>query len=186
MALVRYGTISSLDGYVADADGEFAWAAPDEQVHAFVNDLERPVGTYWYGRRMYEVMSAWQTMDVAGEPDVIADYADIWRAADKVVFSRSLSDVSTPRTELRRVVDMASVRSELHELDGLVSVGGSTFAGSLLAAGLVDEVHHLVVPVIVGGGTAAFPRGLSAQLALEDQRWFPNGTVYHRYRVDRR
>lgn len=183
MGRLCYSAISSLDGYVADDEGRFDWAAPDAEVHAFVNDLERPIGTYWLGRRMYEVMAVWDTMGDGDDEPVITDFAALWRAAEKVVFSRTLSEVTTRRTTLRHEVDVAGLRSELAAAPHDVSVGGPTLAGELLRAGLVDEVHHLVVPVLVGGGTPVYPAEVFAQLRLEDQRRFDNGTVYHRYVV---
>jgi dihydrofolate reductase len=183
MAKLVYSTLTSLDGYIADADGTFEWAAPDEEVHAFINALERPVGTHLYGRRMYDVMAYWETVDVDGEPDCIAEYAGIWRAADKIVYSRTLDDVSTERTRLERQFDREVVRRLKTEATRDISIGGAELAAHALEAGLVDEYHLFAVPVIVGGGTRALPDGVRLRLELLDERRFDNGTVYLRYSV---
>ena len=178
-----YSALTSLDGYVADRDGNFDWAAPDEDVHAFVNDLERPVATYLYGRRMYEVMVAWETMDLEGEPAPIVDYAGIWRAADKVVYSTTLAEPSSARTRIERTFDPDSIREMKASGDRPMSVGGPTLAAEALRAGLVDECHAFLVPVVVGGGTTWLPDDLHLTLELLDERRFANGTVYLHYRV---
>ncbi len=181
MGELTYSAIASVDGYIADADGDFGWAAPDEDVHRFVNELERPIGTYLYGRRMYETMAYWET--ASGLPEHEADYAEIWRGADKVVYSRTLADVSTARTRLEREFDPAAVRALKEGSERELSVGGAELAAGALAAGLVDEVHLILAPAIVGGGTRALPDGLRADLELRDERRFGNGTVFLRYRV---
>jgi dihydrofolate reductase len=179
MGKLVYSAIASLDGYVNDAEGNFDWAAPDAEVHAFVNDQERPVGTYLYGRRMYETMSAWETMD--DPAPLMRDYADIWRAADKVVISRTLGAVTTPRTRLERALDPEAVRAL--KAEGDVSGGGPTLAADALRAGLVDELHLFLNPVIVGAGTRALPDGLRADLELASERRFAGGVVHVHYRV---
>ena len=166
MAQLIYSTMCSLDGYVVDAHGSFDWAAPDEEVHAFVNDLERPIGTYLYGRRMYEVMVAWQDMDLAGQPQVMADYARIWRAADKVVFSTQLRAPSSERTRIERQFDPVAVQRLKASADRDLSVGGPELAGHALRAGLVDECHLLLVPVVVGGGRRCLPDDVRFGLEL--------------------
>jgi dihydrofolate reductase len=176
--VLSYSMIASLDGYVEDENGRFDWAAPDEEVHAFVNDLERPVGTYLYGRRMYETMAAWET--VADERPFMRDYAEIWRAAEKIVFSRSLESAASARTRIERDFDPEAVR-RLKEA-GDVSIGGPELAGEAIRAGLVDEYRFLVVPVAVGGGKRALPAGLRLDLELLDERRFRSGVVYLRYR----
>ena len=183
MANLIYAAITSLDGYVADEDGRFDWSMPDEEVHGFVNDLERPLGTYLYGRRLYEVMVAWETMDLAGEPPVVRDYADIWRAADKVVFSRTLEQVSSARTRIEHDFDSAAVRQMKQAADREISVGGPELAGVALQAGLVDELHQFVNPVVVGGGKRFLPDRLKVRLELLDERRFANGVVHLHYRV---
>jgi dihydrofolate reductase len=170
-----YSVICSLDGYIEDADGNFDWARPGEDVHAFVNDQERAIGTYLYGRRMYETMVAWETMD--DPAPVMRDYAEIWRAAEKVVYSRTLVGVASERTRIEREFDADAVRS----IGGTVSVGGPELAEQALAAGIVDEIHLYVVPVIVGGGKRALPDGLRLDLTLVDERRFDNGTVHLHY-----
>lgn len=183
MGRLVYGTLCSLDGYSADADGGFDWAVPDEEEHAAVNDLERSVGTYLYGRRMYATMSAWQDMGGPGEHPVEVDYAGIWRAADKVVYSATLAEVTTPRTRLERSFDPAAVRRLVSEAEGDVSVGGPTLAASALRAGLVDELHLFLHPVVVGGGTRALPDGVRLDLELVGERRFASGVVHLHHRV---
>jgi dihydrofolate reductase len=179
--MLVYSAIASLDGYTNDADGKFDWSAPDEEVHAFVNDRERGVGTYLYGRRMYEVMRYWQDVDTAAEPAVVGDYAGIWRAADKVVYSATLDEAPTPRTRIERRFDADAVRALKERGD--VSIGGATLAAAAIRAGLVDEYHLYVTPVIVGGGTPAYPDGARVTLELAGERRFASGAVYLRYRL---
>lgn len=184
MSRLVYSVITSLDGYVADADGGFDWAAPDEEVHTFVNDLERPIGTYLYGRRMYEVMQYWDTAPTTGdEPAYLHEYARIWQAADKVVYSTTLASASSARTRIERELDVEAVRRLKAASDRNLSVGGPHLAAAALRAGLVDELHLLVAPVAVGGGTAAFPAGVHLPLELVDQRSFAGGTVHLHYRT---
>ena len=182
MGKLRYTAITSLDGYVADAQGSFDWAAPDEAVHAFVNDLERDVGTYLYGRRMYEVMQFWETTP-ADAPPVMADYAAVWQAADKIVFSSTLDSPSTARTKLERRFDPDEIRAMKLERDQDLSIGGPGLAATALRAGLVDELARLIVPAVVGGGTGFLPGDLRLDLELVDEHRFPNGTIYLAYRV---
>jgi dihydrofolate reductase len=183
MAKLIYSAIASLDGYVADEKGDFEWAAPDREVHAFVNDQERGVGTYLYGRRMYEVMSFWETAQTTGEPPEFVDYAGIWRSADKVVFSRTLDTVSTARTRLVRDFDPDAVRQWKESAAQDITVGGPALAAVALRAGLVDECHLFLGPVIVGGGTPALPDGLRVGLELLDEHRFGNGVVHLHYRL---
>ena len=183
MAKLIYAAITSLDGYVADEHGDFDWAAPDEELHALVNDLERPIGTYLYGRRMYEVMVAWETMPTAGEPPVIRDYAEIWRSADKIVYSRTLAATSSARTRLERDFDAGAIRTMKERTDRDLSVGGPGLAAEAIAAGLVDEYHLFLTPVVVGGGTRALPDHVRAELALLDERRVGNGVVHLHYRT---
>jgi dihydrofolate reductase len=172
--------IASLDGYVEDESGNFDWAAPDEEVHAFVNELERPIGTYLYGRRMYETMVAWETMD--DEHPVMRDFAELWRAADKIVYSRSLESASSARTRIERDFDADAVRQLKEAAQADIGIGGPELAGQAIAAGLVDECHLILVPVLVGGGKRAFPDGVRVDLELLDERSFAGGAVYLRYR----
>jgi dihydrofolate reductase len=183
MAKLIYTAIASLDGYVADEAGGFGWSAPDEEVHAFVNDLSRPLGTYLFGRRMYEVLAAWETMETAGEPPVIADFAAIWHDVDKVVYSRTLDTVATARTRIEREFDPDAVRQMKATADRDLSIGGPELAAAALRAGLVDEVHLFLNPVVVGGGTAALPDKWRASLDLLDERRFGNGVVHLHYHV---
>ena len=182
--MLIYAAIASLDGYVADADGGFEWAAPDEEVHAAVNDLERTIGTHLLGRRMYEVLLAWETMDTGPEqPEVIRDFAGIWRSADKVVFSRTLEGVSSARTRLEREFDPEKVRRLKASATRDLAVGGPELAAQALRAGLVDELHLFLNPVLVGGGTPALPDGLRLDLELLDVRRFGNGVVHLHHRL---
>jgi dihydrofolate reductase len=184
MAKLIYSAITSLDGYVADEHGNFDWSAPDEEVHAFVNDLERPVGTYLYGRRMYDVMRYWETAPTSGdEPAAARDFAGIWQAADKIVYSRTLEAVSSANTRLERAFDPEAVRKLKASADRDLSVGGPALAGQALEAGLVDEIQLFLSPVLVGGGNPALPDGVPAQLELLEERRFGSGVVYLHYRV---
>ena len=185
MAKLVYSAITSLDGYVNDAEGGWDWSAPDEQVHEFVNELERPIGTYLLGRRMYEVLVAWETMETAGEPEAIRDYAEIWRGADKVVYSRTLTAPSSERTRIEREFDPDAVRRLKGSAARDLSIGGPGIAAQALAAGLVDEIHLLVSPVAVGGGTPALPHGVRLDLELVDEGRFDNGVVHLHFAVDR-
>jgi dihydrofolate reductase len=183
VARLIYSAITSLDGYVADEHGNFDWAEPDEEVHRFLNELERPVGTYLYGRRMYEVMVLWETVDVADQPAHVRDFAEIWRAADKVVYSKTLEAVSSARTRIEREFDPAVVRQLKATAARDLTVGGPELAGQALAAGLVDELHLFVAPVVVGGGARALPDGVRLELELLDERRFASGVVHLRYRA---
>jgi dihydrofolate reductase len=184
MAKLIYSVIASLDGYVADEDGNFDWAAPDDEVHAFVNDLERPVGTYLYGRRMYEVMVYWETApDLAEQPPVVQDFAEIWRAADKIVYSKTLETVSSARTRIERYFDPEAVRQMKATTGRDLSVGGPELAGQAFRVGLVDECHLFVVPGVVGGGRPSFPDNVRLELELLDERRFASGVVHLHYRT---
>ena len=181
MAKLIYSAIASLDGYVADADGKFDWSAPDEEVHASVNDLERGVGTFLLGRRMYEVLVAWETMRVEDEPEPIRDFAEIWRAADKIVYSRTLAVPSSERTRIEREFDPETVRQLKAASERDLGVGGPELAAEAIAAGLVDEYHLFLNPILVGGGTRALPDDVRVPLELVDERRFGNGVVFVRY-----
>jgi dihydrofolate reductase len=183
VAKLIYSAIASLDGYVADEDGRFDWAVPDEEVHGFINDLERSVGTYLYGRRMYEVMTGWETMAVADQSPFMRDFAQIWRAADKIVYSTTLATVSTARTRIERAFDPEAVRQLKASLARDLAVGGPDLAARAFEAGLVDECHVFVAPIVVGGGTRSFPDDVRVRLELADERRFGNGMVHLRYRT---
>ena len=184
MAKLIYSAIASLDGYTADEDGNFDWAAPDEDVHAFVNDLERPIGTYLYGRRMYDVMAYWESAHtVPDQSPAMLDYARIWQGADKVVYSRTLDEVVSERTRIERDFDPAAITQLKASADSDISVGGPELAAEALRAGLVDEVQLFVNPVVVGGGTRALPDQVHLRLHLLDEHAFGNGVVYLRYGV---
>ena len=184
MAKLIYSAIASLDEYVEDEQGKFDWAAPDAELHAFVNDLERGIGTYLYGRRMYETMVFWETVSTGpDQPAVSRDFAGIWRAADKVVYSRTLESVSSATTRIERDLDADAVRRLKQSSAADITVGGAELAGQALAMGLVDELQLFLAPVVVGGGKRALPAGLRARLELLDEHSFRSGVVYLRYRV---
>jgi dihydrofolate reductase len=184
MARLIYSVIASLDGYIADEDGNFDWAAPDEEVHSFFNTLERPVGTYLYGRRMYEVMRAWEHPEAfADRSPVMLDFASIWQAAGKVVYSRTLETVDTTRTRIERDFDPEAVRQLKAAAGADLSVGGPGLAAEALKAGLVDECHLFLSPVVVGGGNRAFGDDVRLRLELADERRFGNGVVHLHYRI---
>jgi len=186
MAKLIYSAIGSLDGYVEDASGKFEWAAPDEEVHAFVNELERPIGTYLYGRRMYETMVFWETVDPDGDwPAVAREFAAIWQAAEKVVYSRTLETVSSARTRIERELDPDAIERMKQSSGSDISIGGAELAGQAIAAGLVDELQLLLAPVLVGGGKRALPNDVRARLELLDERRFQSGAVFLRYRARR-
>ncbi|HEV8206673.1 MAG TPA: dihydrofolate reductase family protein [Acidimicrobiia bacterium] len=184
MAKLIYSAITSLDGYVADENGDFDWAAPDEEVHAFVNDLERPVGTYLYGRRMYEVMLAWETAHTfADESPVMRDFAQVWQAADKIVYSTTLDTVSSARTRIEREFDPEAVRQLKAEAARDLTVGGPDLAAQAIRAGLVDEWHLFLTPIVVGSGNPSLPDDVRVNLELLDERRFAGGVVHLRYRT---
>ena len=182
MAKLIYTAIMSLDGYIADTNGNFDWSAPDEEVHAFVNELEARSGTYLLGRRMYEVMAWWEDLDTSGEPQAIKDYADIWHAADKIVYSTSLEQPSTARTRIEKTFDAGSVRALKESAERELSIGGAGLAGQAVKTGLVDEFRFFLSPVAVGGGKRFLPDGVGLQLELLEERRFGNGVVYVSYR----
>jgi dihydrofolate reductase len=183
VAKLIYSAITSLDGYVADEDGNFDWAEPDQEVHTFVNDLERPIGTYLYGRRMYEVMFAWETLALADQPPYMRDFAEIWQAADKVVYSKTLETVSSARTRIERDFDPEAVRQLKAAAGRDILVGGPDLAAQAINAGLVDEWHLFVAPIVVGGGKQFLPNDIRLKLELLDERRFGNGMVYLHYRT---
>jgi dihydrofolate reductase len=183
MAKLIYSAIASADGYVEDATGSFDWAAPDEELHSFVNDLERPVRTYLYGRRMYETMLYWETAHtVPGQPPSVREFTGIWQAADKIVFSTTLESVSSARTRIERNFDPGLIRQLKPSTEHDMTVGGADLAGQAIKAGLVDELQLFLVPIVVGGGKRALPSGLRSDLELLDTRRFASGAVYLRYR----
>jgi dihydrofolate reductase len=184
VAKLIYSAIASLDGYVADEDGNFDWAEPDEEVHTSVNDLERQVGIYVYGRRMYEVLVSWETLDLADQPPFIREYAQIWRAAQKIVYSTTLEAVSSARTRIERAFDPEAVRQMKASAGSDISVGGPDLAAQAIQAGLVDEFHLFLTPIVVGGGTRALPDDVRVKLELLDERRFGNGVVHLHYRTE--
>ena len=184
MAKLIYSAIASLDGYVADEDGNFDWAAPDEEVHTFVNDLERPVGTYLYGRRMYETMLYWETAHtLVNQPPFVQDFAQIWRAADKIVYSKTLETVSSARTRIERDFNPETVRQMKAQGGRDITVGGSNLAAQAIKAGFVDECHLFIAPIVVGSGKPSLPNNINLKLELLDERRFGNGVVHLHYRT---
>jgi dihydrofolate reductase len=194
LADLIYFTSTSIDGFSADADGDFGWGAPDAEVHRFVNDLHRDVGTYLLGRRDYEVMTVWETFGTdeqdsafdGDEPEMnaaAADFAALWKGTDKVVYSTTLTSVSTPRARLESSFDPDAVRAIKAATDQPIGIGGPTLAGQAIAAGLVDEVRFMVYPVLVGGGLSAWPTGVRAAFRTVETRQFPNEAVFLRYRL---
>jgi len=184
MAKLIYTAISSLDGYVADAEGNFDWSVPDEEVHRFVNDLERPIGTYLLGRRMYEVMRYWDTAPTGNdEPSAGREYAKIWQAADKIVYSKSRDRISTGNMKIEREFEPEAIKQLKTTATRDVSIGGPTLAAQALKLGLVDECHLFLSPVVVGGGNPALPDKVRLGLELLDERRFANGVVHLHYRV---
>jgi dihydrofolate reductase len=184
VAKLIYSVFSSLDGYLEDAEGRFDWAEPDEEVHSFTNGLDRPIGTYLYGRRMYETMVFWETMGT--EPDVPAvyrDFAGIWRAAEKIVYSRTLETVMSARTRLEREFEPDAIRQLKLSSTADIAVAGGDLAGQAIAAGLVDECHLCLYPIVVGGGKRALPDDVRAELELLDERRFQSGVVHLHYRL---
>ena len=181
MAKLIYTAIMSLDGYIEDADGRFDWAAPDEEVHAFVNELERPIGTYLYGRRMYDTMVYWET--VTDGPEVAREYAEIWRAAEKVVYSRTLHAVTSARTRIWRTFEPDPIQQLKDSSAADLGIGGANLAGQALHAGLVDELHLYLAPIIVGAGKPALPNNLTTQLTLVNEHRFPSGFIHLHYQV---
>jgi dihydrofolate reductase len=186
MAKLIYSAIASLDGYVADEDGNFDWAVPDEEVHAFINDLQRPLGTYLYGRRMYETMLGWETdPTLADQSPPMRDFAQIWQAADKIVYSKTLEAVSTARTRIERDFEPEAVQQMKALAGGDLIVGGPELAAQAFKAGLVDECHLFVTPMVVGGGKRSLPDNVRLKLELLDERRFGSGMVYLYYRTRR-
>jgi dihydrofolate reductase len=184
MAKLVYTAIASLDGYIEDEGGSFDWAEPDEEVHTFINDLERPLGTYLYGRRMYEMMVAWETdPSIADQSPLMRDFAEIWQAADKIVYSGTLETAPTARTRIERHFDPEAVRQMKASAGRDMVVGGAELAAHAFRAGLVDECHLFVVPVVVGGGKRSLPDDVRLDLELLDERRFEGGMVYLRYRT---
>jgi dihydrofolate reductase len=184
MAKLIYSAITSLDGYINDENGNFDWAAPDEEVHRFVNDLGRPVGTFLLGRRMYDTLAVWETIPTDGDQSpAIADFAGIWRAADKVVYSSTLDTVATARTRIERDFDPEAVRRLKASADADLAVGGPGLAANAFRAGLVDECQLFLSPIVVGGGTPSLPDKVRLELELLDERRFGNGVVYLHYRT---
>jgi len=184
MAHLIYSAISSLDGYIEDMEGKFDWAAPDEEVHRFINDLERAAGTYLLGRRMYETMLVWETdPNLAADSPITRDYAEIWQAANKIVYSRTLETVSTRKTQLERTLDLESIRQLKEAVEQDILIGGPELAAHVFRAGLIDECHLFLTPIMVGGGKQSLPDNVRIELELLEERRFGTGMVFLRYRT---
>jgi dihydrofolate reductase len=183
MAKLIYPAITSLDGYVADRDGNFDWATPDEEVHAFVNELTRPVGTFLFGRRMYEVMATWEHLDGDEQPAFVREFAELWQSSDKIVFSRTLETLLSSRTRIEKEFRPERIRRMKAKARRDITVGGPELAAEAFRSGLVDECQLLVMPVLIGGGTRTFPDDLRLELELLDERCFESGAVYLHYRA---
>jgi dihydrofolate reductase len=186
MARLIYAAIASLDGYVEDEQGQFGWAAPDDEVLAAVNELERPIGTYLYGRRMYETMVFWETAGAGGDQSVGVldlDFAELWRAAEKVVYSRTLQATASARTRIEREFDPAAIKHLKETSASDITVGGADLAGQALGDEIVDECHLFLNPILVGGGKRALPDNVRTRLSLLEERRFTSGVVHLRYRV---
>lgn len=184
MARLIYSAISSLDGYTEDVDGNFDWAAPDEEVHSFINDLERSAGTHLYGRRMYESLMVWETdPGLAAASPPLGDFARIWQAADKIVYSKTMETVPTRKTRIERDFDPAAIRQMKETVEKDILIGGPGLAAQAFRAGLIDEYHLFIIPIIVGGGKQALPDDLRLELELLDERRFDSGVVFLRYRT---
>jgi len=185
MSTLIYSAITSLDGYVADTNGNFDWAQPDEEVHTFINDMEKPIGTYLYGRKMYETMAVWETMPLHDEPDCMRDFAHIWKAADKIVYSKTLKTVSGPKTQIKINFDAQEIKRLKQIESSDLAIGGPHIAAVAIKAGVVDEYHQFIAPVIIGAGNAWLPNNVHINLELVDEKRFPSGFIYLRYHLAR-
>lgn len=184
MARLIYTAISSLDGYIEDIDGKFDWSEPDDEVHNFINNLERKAGTHLYGRRLYETMAVWETdPSFAAASPIYRDFAEIWQAAEKIVYSKTLAEASTRKTRIERVFDPEAVRQLKADAGHDILIGGPNLAAHAFRAGLIDEVNLFLSPIIIGGGKSALPNNILLQLELLEERRFRNGMVYLRYQV---
>lgn len=184
MARLIYSALASLDGYIEDKNGNFDWAAPDEEVHKFINDLERSAGTHLYGRRMYEILMVWETdPSFTVDSPLLIDFAEIWQAADKIVYSKTLGAVSTRKTQLERNFDPTAVRQLKETAEQDILIGGPELAAHAFRAGLVDEYHLFIMPIIIGGGKPALPDNLQQELELLEERHFASGVVFLRYQM---
>ena len=184
MGHLIYSAISSLDGYIEDREGKFDWAAPDEEVHKFINNLERTAGTYLYGRRMYETMMVWETdPNLAADSPLMRDFAEIWQAADKIVYSRTLTSASTRKTQIEPNFDPEAIRQLKEAVGQDILIGGPELAAHAFRSGLIDECHLFLTPIMVGGGKPSLPDNVRLELELLSERRFGNGTVYLHYQA---
>jgi dihydrofolate reductase len=184
MARLIYSALSSLDGYIEDTEGNFDWAAPDEEVHRFINDLERTAATHLYGRRMYETLMVWETdPSLAADSPLMRDFAEIWQAADKIVYSKTLEHVSTRKTQLKRTFDPEAIRQLKKSAESDILIGGPDLAAHAFRSGLIDECHLFLAPILVGGGKKSLPDNVRLELELLEERRFASGVVFLRYRA---
>ena len=184
MAHLIYSAISSLDGFIEDLDGNFDWAMPDEEVHRFINNLERATSTYLLGRRMYETMMVWETdPNLAADSPLMRDFAEVWQAANKIVYSKTLETVSTRKTQIERNFNPEAIKQLKKTAQQAISIGGPELAAHAFRAGLIDECHLFLIPILLGGGKSALPDNVRLELELLEERRFGNGTVYLRYRT---
>ncbi len=184
MSKLIYFTPTSLDGFIAGETDSMDWSVPDEEISAFINDVHRPIGTYLYGRKEYETMAVWETPDaIPGLTPAMMDFSRIWQAAVKIVYSKSLETVSTPNTRLEREFEPQAVRDLKAQLPHDISVAGPNLAAQAIRAGLVDEYHLLVVPMMLGGGKPVLPGSVRVKLDLLDERRVGYGWVYLRYHI---
>ena len=188
MGKLIYLITTSLDGYVADKNGDFEWAVPSEEVHAFVNDTVRNVGTSLLGRNMYEIMKVWDTIPTEGTggpmdgpSEAMNDYAKIWRAAKKIVYSTSLSDVTIANATIERSFDPSTIQKLVAESDKDFDIGGPHLAAEAIRADIVDEYHQIIVPQLIGSGNYWLPKDVESKLKLVDLRKFENGFVHLQY-----
>jgi dihydrofolate reductase len=181
MAKLTYVMNTSLDGFVADKNGDFRWSEPDEEVFSFIEDLVRPFGTYLYGRKMYKTMAVWETMQPNDVQPYMQNFANIWKAADKIVFSKTLHTVATARTHLTSDFDPKAIERLKNESDKDILIGGPNIAGEAIRAGLVDEYIQLIRPIIIGEGNFWLPHDVRLKLKLIDEKRFESGVVYLRY-----
>ncbi len=184
MARLIYSALASLDGYIEDQNGNFDWAMPDEEVHAFINNLERTAGTYLLGRKMYETLMVWETdPSLAADSPLMQDYAQIWQAAEKIVYSKTLTTVPTRKTTLEQNFDPARIKALKKTAQQNIVIGGPNLAAHAFSEGLIDEFHLFLMPIVLGGGKPCLPDNLRLGLELLAERRFQNGTVYLHYQI---
>ena len=184
MSKLIYAVNTSVDGFMEDQDGNFGWTEPNDEVFKFITDLMRPIGTHLLGRRMYETMMVWETdPKFAAESSLKRDFAEVWQAANKIVFSTTLENLPTRKTQLMRSFEPETIRQLKANSEHDILIEGPEIASHAFRAGLIDECHLFILPVVVGGGKSAIPNNLRLNLELLEEQHFGNGTVYLRYRI---